>query len=95
MAENETDTVDENWLQSGISGFLVMWRHTMDDVPIGLFADEQDAIKVAETMTWEQGYSIAKKLDIDCSTPVCFAYATFKNGVVGSLTIVDRDDDEV
>lgn len=79
--------------KSGLSGFLVIWRHTMDDVPLGLFADEKDAIKAAKTMTWKQGYDIARKLDIDCSTPVCFAYATFKHGVASAFTIVDRKDD--
>jgi hypothetical protein len=79
--------------KSGLSGFLVVWRHTMDDVPLGLFADEKEAIKVATTITWRQSYDIARKLDIDCSTPVCFAYATFKNGIASAFTVVDRKDD--
>lgn len=79
--------------KSGLSGFLVVWRHTLDDVPLGLFADEKEAIKVATTITWRQSYDIARKLDIDCSTPVCFAYATFKNGIASAFTVVDRKDD--
>ena len=79
--------------KSGLSGYLVIWRHTMDDIPVGLFAAEQDAIKAAKTMTWTQGYLCARRLDIDCSTPVCFAYAVFKNGVASDFVIVARKDD--
>lgn len=79
--------------KSGLSGYLVVWRHTMDDVPVGLYANEKDAIKVAKTLTWKQGYAVARQLDIDCSTPVCFAYAVFKNGVASDFVIVDRKDD--
>ena len=79
--------------KSGLSGYLVVWRHTMDDVPVGLYATEQDAIKAAKTMTWTQGYAAARRMDIDCSTPVCFAYAAFENGVATAFTVVDRKDD--
>jgi hypothetical protein len=79
--------------KSGLSGYLVVWRHTMDDVPVGLFADEKSAIKAAKTMTWKQGYAAARRMNIDCSTPVCFAYAAFENGVATAFTVVDRKDD--
>jgi hypothetical protein len=78
---------------SGLSGYLVVWRHTLDDIPVGLYATEQDAIKVAKTMTWTQGYLRARRLNIDCSTPVCFAYTVFKNGAATDFVIVDRKDD--
>lgn len=78
--------------KSGLSGYLVIWRHTMDDIPVGLYADEKEAIKVAKTMTWKQGYDAARRLDIDCSTPVCFAYTTFKAGVASNFVVVDRKD---
>lgn len=65
----------------------------MDDVPLGLYADEKDAKKMAEKITFKQGYAIAKRLGIDCSTPVCFAYTVFKDGVAQNLVFVRRDDD--
>lgn len=79
--------------KSGLSGYLVIWRHTMDDIPVGLYATEADAIKAAKTMTWKQGYAAARRMNIDCTTPVCFAYTVFKNGVATDLVIVDRKDD--
>jgi hypothetical protein len=80
-------------LKSGLSGYLVVWRHTMDDIPVGLYADEKDAIKAAETMTWKHCYAVARRLDIDASTPVCFAYTEFKDGVATAFRFVDRKDD--
>lgn len=80
-------------LKSGLSGYVVIWRHTMDDVPVGLYANEKDAIKAAKTMTRKQGYNAARRLDIECATPVCFAYAVFKNGVASDFVVVDRKDD--
>ena len=79
--------------KSGLSGYLVVWRHTMDDIPVGLYATEADAIKAAKTMTWRQGYAAARRMNMDCTTPVCFAYATFENGAATAFTIVDRKDD--
>jgi hypothetical protein len=79
--------------KSGMSGYVVVWRHTMDDIPLGLYADEKDAIKVATTITWKQAYAVARRLDISASTPVCFAYAAFKAGLATTFTIVERKDD--
>lgn len=77
----------------GLSGYVVIWRHAMDDIPIGLYATEKDAIKAAKTMTEKQAYAATRRLGIDCSTPVCFGYTVFKNGVATNLIIVDRKDD--
>lgn len=79
--------------KSGLSGYLVIWRHTMDDIPVGLYATEADAIKAAKTMTWKQGYAAVRAMNMNCTTPVCFAYTVFKNGVATDLVIVDRKDD--
>ena len=79
--------------KSGLSGYLVVWRHTMDDILVGLYATEADAIKAAKTMTWRQGYAAARRMNMDCTTPVCFAYATFENVAATAFTIVDRKDD--
>lgn len=65
----------------------------MDDIPVGLYATEKDAVKAATTMTTKQAYAIARRLEIDCSTPVCFGYAVFKNGAATNLIIVTRKDD--
>lgn len=65
----------------------------MDDVPVGLYATEKDAKKAAETMPIKTAYNTARRLKLDCSTPVCFGYTVFKNGSATELVIVDREDD--
>lgn len=81
--------------KTGLSGYLVIWRHNMDDVPVGLFANREEALKVAQTMSFQTGYAIARKLGIDCSTPVCFAVCEFTNGKTTDIGYVTRDDDAI
>lgn len=73
--------------KSGLTGYLVVWRHGMDNIPIGLFADAAEAIRVVSA-----GYKICERLEISCGTPVCFGYAHFIKGVPQEYVIVDRDD---
>jgi len=76
-----------------LSGYLVVWRHTMDDVPLGLFRTKEAAMDAAKKTSFRAGYAAAKKLDIDCRTPVCFAVIGFDNGKPTEMFIVDRPDD--
>ncbi len=80
-------------IAAGLDGYLVIWRHTMDDVPVGLFKTEQAALEAARNMRLQTGYACAKRVDIDCRTPVCFAVVPFKSGQPGSMRIVTRPDD--
>jgi hypothetical protein len=77
----------------GLTGHLVVWRHTMDDVPVGLFKTKAAAIKAAKTTSFRVGYAATKKLDIDCRTPVCFAVISFEYGKPTNMLIVSRPDD--
>lgn len=79
--------------RNGLDGYLVMWRHTMDDVPVALFANKSDAIEFAETTSFRASYTVAKKLDIDCATPVCFVVCRFVGGKPTEIIYVDRGDD--
>jgi len=65
----------------------------MDDVPVGLFSDYDDAVKFATTMRRQKAYEISKRLEIDCATPVCFAVVQFDNGAPVHFFVVDRRDD--
>jgi hypothetical protein len=65
----------------------------MDDIPIGLFADEAEAIRAAKKTSFSAGYKICERLDISCGTPVCFGYVPFIEGVPQGYLIVDRNDD--
>jgi hypothetical protein len=76
-----------------MSGYLVVWRHGMDDVPVGLYDSFLAAMSVAKNMSHRAGYAAAKKLDIDCSTPVCFAVVGFDKGKPVEMFIADRNDD--
>jgi hypothetical protein len=76
-----------------VSGYLVVWRHTMDDVPVGLFRTKTAALEAAKKMSFRAGYAVAKKLDIDCRTPVCFTVIGFDNGKPAEIIVVDRADD--
>lgn len=78
---------------AALSGYLVVWRHTMDDVPLGLFRTKEAAMEAAKKTSFRAGYAAAKKLDIDCRTPVCFAVIGFDNGKPTEMFIVDRPDD--
>lgn len=77
----------------GLTGYLVLWRHTMDDVPVGLFRTKEAAIAAANKTSFRAGYAAAKKLDIDCRTPVCFAVVAFDNGKPTEMLFVNREDD--
>jgi hypothetical protein len=79
--------------KSGLSGYLVIWRHTMDDVPLGLFEKKTDALKMAQTISHRKAYQLSHHLGIDCSTPVCFVVAEFENGAPQDLIYIGRDDD--
>lgn len=82
-------------IANGVDGYLVVWRHTMDDVPVGLFKTEKAALDAAKNMTFKVGYSCAARVDINCGTPVCFAVIQFSKGIPGKMTIVERKDDAV
>lgn len=81
--------------KSGMSGYLVIWRHTMDDVPVGLFADRAEAVKVAKTMSHRAGNAIATRIEFAVSTPVCFIVVQFDAGKAVDFFPVDRKDDYV
>lgn len=79
--------------KSAMSGFVVLWRHQIDDIPIGLYADLGDAISVAKSVSFRTAYKIAKQMGIACSTPICFGYVQFTNGVAQDFVYVPRKDD--
>lgn len=75
------------------SAYLVVWRHTMDDVPIRLLKTYEKAKEIAKTVPFSTGYKIAGRLGIDCSTPVCFAVYEFEDGRPTAVHFVKREDD--
>jgi hypothetical protein len=79
--------------KSAMTGYVVIWRHTMDDVPLSLFSDRAEAIKVASTMTRRSAQAAAYKLGFEVSTPLGFTVVHFEKGKAVNFLSVERDDD--
>lgn len=63
-----------------MNGFLVMLHHTMDDLPVRLFATRRAAIACAKKLSAEPEESIREIFRRDCSMPVCTAVVEFRQG---------------
>ena len=51
--------------------YLVRLRHTMDDVPLFIVTDRDEAIRLAKTVAWEPTVEDQRALHLpDMSTPV-------------------------
>ena len=79
----------------GLAGWVVEWHHTMDDIPVGLFADEKEAFKFAEKCQHKTAYNTVKTLGISCSTPLFFSVVHFDKGAAVDNFIVERRDDTI
>lgn len=75
------------------SAYLVVWRHTLDDIPIRLCSDRDEAFDLAMSTPFSTGYKIAGRLGIDCSSPVCFRVYEFEDGRPVGIHFVEREDD--
>ena len=72
-----------------MNGFLVLLQHEMDDVPIGLYATEDEAMTAAKEASWQPEKRIAFALDLpDMSTPTCLSVVWFVAGVPVGRNIV-------
>ncbi len=77
--------------------YLVNLCHSMDDIPMRMFADVDAAFEYAKLIDWEVPDEMYKRLELPaCSTPVCVTVTTFCNGVPMSRVVVrsfDEDDE--
>lgn len=71
-----------------MNGYLVMLSHTLDDLPVALFASAWDAQTFAENIKPDDGKSVGKLLQLDATTPVCVKVLTFKEGRPDAVTVV-------
>jgi len=77
--------------------YLVMLSHSLDDIPLRLFADRDEAFEFAESIGWELPLTIQKILELpDCGTPCVIAVWAYRDGEPVSRVIVRdwEDDDE-
>ena len=73
--------------------FLVVLRHSMDDVPYRLCKTKAEAKSVAARASVRKSYTYADRLDIDCSTPICWWIYEFKDGeIVGGECVRDAEE---
>jgi hypothetical protein len=77
-----------------MNGYLVLLRHTMDDLPIGLYADRDEALLECGRIGGSPDNGMPTKeirdvYETDCSTPVSVCVVRFVNGkpveVIGSI----------
>lgn len=71
-----------------MDGYVVLLRHTMDDLPLALFGSHADAVAFAKTVDWMPTDKVRDILGTDCSTPCVIAIAEFREGLLYSLEIV-------
>jgi hypothetical protein len=78
-----------------VTGFMVVARLNLDDVPLGLFATEAEAEAKAKDAAWceaklRQGQQV---LSVDTSSEICIAIFLFANGAFAGCR-TERDWDE-
>lgn len=77
--------------------YLVILSHGMDDIPVQLFNDRDQAFGLAESLDWDAPEDILQRLELpQCSTPCCITVTTFRDGLPISRVIVRyfMEDDE-
>lgn len=68
--------------------YLVNLCHSMDDIPMRLFVNMDEAFEYAKTVLY-------KRLELPaCSTPVCITVTTFQQGIPISRVVVRDIEDE-
>ncbi len=63
-----------------MNGFLVMLRHSMDDLPLFLTGDREEAMDFARKVTEDSGEHEKEVLRLDASTPISAQVYEFKDG---------------
>lgn len=75
--------------------YLVNLCHSMDDIPMRIFEDVNEAFDYAKTVDWAVPDELYKRLELPaCSTPVCVTVTTFQRGVPISRVVVRDIEDE-
>ena len=75
--------------------YLVNLCHSMDDIPMRLFEDVNEAFEYAKLVDWDVPDELYKRLELPaCLTPVCVTVTTFLRGVPVSRVVVRSMEDE-
>jgi hypothetical protein len=68
-------------ITSGLDGYLVLLRQTIDDIPIGFFANRDEAIKFADNSDGMPSPEIMWIYGDACSSPVAVQIIKFSKGI--------------
>lgn len=71
-----------------MNGYLVELIHTMDDLPIGLFATRGEADEFASKVRPMPTAAMRRVFNTDCSTPVGVSITRFRLGKPDSRKMV-------
>jgi hypothetical protein len=75
--------------------YLVNLCHSMDDIPMRICADVEEAFEYAKSIQWDVPDDLYKRLELPaCSTPVCVTVTTFLRGTPVSRVVVRNYEDE-
>ena len=75
--------------------YLVNLCHGMDDVPMGLFQDRDEAFAFANSIGWDVPEAMIQRLQLpNCSTPCVITITTFDGQTPISRVVVRNYDDE-
>lgn len=75
--------------------YLVVLSHSLDDIPMGLFADRDEANQFASQLNWDVPDDLLQRLDLPgCNTPCMIAITTFAGSTPVSRDIVRNYEDE-
>ena len=66
---------------SGLDGYLVLLRQTIDDTPLGFFANRDEAIKFADNSDGMLSPEIMSIYGDTCSRPVSVQIIKFAKGI--------------
>lgn len=71
-----------------MNAYLVLLVHSMDDLPVGLFATERAAVRFAESLKPKPTSAVRRMFQTDCSTPLCVKVVPFVKGRPRGFAIV-------
>lgn len=63
-----------------MDGYLVVLRHSMDDLPLMLLSSHDEAVGAATVVQPGDGENVKSLLSIDASTPICVWVYSFRGG---------------
>lgn len=77
-----------------MNAYLVLLIHEMDDLPLRLFADRDEAVAFAKNVQEMPSDEIRELYRTDCSTPVGVRIVKFVGGIPIQVTMRDFADAE-